>query len=115
MQRDFTYIDDIIDGTIAAIDLGAPCEIFNLGNNKPEDVMHLVEILEKKLGKKATQEFLPVHPGEVPVTYADIAKSRKVLGFSPKISLEDGIEKFLSWYNDYYKRSVTVSRRRESL
>jgi UDP-glucuronate 4-epimerase len=105
MKRDFTYVDDIVDGTIAAIDLGAPCEIFNLGNNKPEDVMHLVEILEKQLGKQAVQEFLPVQLSEVPVTYADIAKSHKVLGFSPKISLDQGIEKFLSWYNDYYKRS----------
>ena len=105
MKRDFTYIDDIIDGTLAAIDLGAPCEIFNLGNNKPEDVMHLVNILEKQLGKKAIQEFLPMQPGEVPVTYADITKSRKLLGFSPKVSLEHGIEIFLSWYNDYSKRS----------
>lgn len=102
MKRDFTYIDDIVNGTLAAIDLGAPCEVFNLGNNQPEDVLYLVKVLEKYLGKTAIQELLPMQPGEVPVTYADISKSRKVLGFSPKISLDQGIQKFLSWYQEYY-------------
>jgi UDP-glucuronate 4-epimerase len=102
MKRDFTYIDDIVAGTIAAIDLAAPCEIFNLGNHQPEGVLHLVEILEKHLGKQAVKNFLPMQLSEVPVTYADISKSQKVLGFSPKISLETGIEKFLAWYRGYY-------------
>ncbi|HEX4839261.1 MAG TPA: NAD-dependent epimerase/dehydratase family protein [Rhabdochlamydiaceae bacterium] len=102
MKRDFTYIDDIVAGTIAAIDLAAPCEIFNLGNHKPEGVLHLVEILENHLGKNAVKNFLPMQLSEVPVTYADISKSQKVLGFSPKISLETGIEKFLAWYREYY-------------
>jgi UDP-glucuronate 4-epimerase len=102
MQRDFTYIDDIVGGTIAAIDLGAPCEVFNLGNHKPEDVLYLIEILEKNLGKITAKELLPMQPGEVPVTYADITKSQKQLGFSPKTNLEKGLEKFLGWYRDYY-------------
>jgi UDP-glucuronate 4-epimerase len=102
MKRDFTYIDDIVAGTLAAIDLGAPCEVFNLGNHKPEDVLHLVELLEKKLGKAAVKELLPMQLGEVPVTYADISKSQKQLGFSPTTSLEKGIENFLSWYREYY-------------
>jgi UDP-glucuronate 4-epimerase len=102
MKRDFTYIDDIVAGTLAAIDLGAPCEIFNLGNHKPEDILHLVELLEKNIGKAAIKKLLPMQPGEVPVTYADITKSRKQLGFSPTTSLEKGIQKFLAWYHDYY-------------
>ncbi len=102
MKRDFTYIDDIVAGTIAAIDLGAPCEIFNLGNHKPEEVLHLIELLEKNLGKITAKELLPMQPGEVPVTYADISKSEKLLGFSPKTSLEKGLEKFLAWYREYY-------------
>jgi len=100
MKRDFTYIDDIVAGTIAAIDLKAPCEIFNLGNHKPEELLHLVELLEKNLGKSAIKKLLPMQVGEVPVTYADISKSQKLLGFSPKTSLEEGIQKFLSWYRD---------------
>ena len=107
MKRDFTYIDDIVAGTLAAIDLGAPCEVFNLGNHKPEDVLHLVELLEKKLGKAAVKELLPMQRGEVSVTYADISKSQKQLGFSPMTSLEKGIEKFLSWYREYYGLTIT--------
>lgn len=107
MKRDFTYIDDIVAGTIAAIDLGAPCEVFNLGNHKPEDVLHLVELLEKKLERAAVKELLPMQRGEVPVTYADISKSQKQLGFFPMTSLEKGIEKFLSWYREYYGLTIT--------
>jgi UDP-glucuronate 4-epimerase len=101
MQRDFTYIDDIVQGTLAAIDLAAPCEVFNLGNHRPEELLYLVELLEKHLGKKAEKKFLPMQPGEVVATYADITKSQKVLGFTPKVSLEEGIIKFLEWYRGY--------------
>jgi UDP-glucuronate 4-epimerase len=107
MKRDFTYIDDIVAGTIAAIDLGAPCEVFNLGNHKPEDVLHLVELLEKKLERAAVKELLPMQRSEVPVTYADISKSQKQLGFSPTTSLEKGIDQFLSWYREYYGLTIT--------
>jgi UDP-glucuronate 4-epimerase len=76
--------------------------VFNLGNNKPEEVLHLVKVLENRLGKPAIQELLPMQPGEVFITYADISKSQKTLGFSPKVSLDQGLEKFLSWYREYY-------------
>lgn len=100
MRRDFTYIDDIIKGTAAAIDLGAPCEVFNLGNNRPIDLLYLVELLEQALGKKAIKQFLPMQPGEVTETFADIEKSTKLLGYCPSIQLEEGILHFLEWYQE---------------
>jgi UDP-glucuronate 4-epimerase len=102
MKRDFTYIEDIVAGTLSAIDLSAPLEIFNLGNNKPVEVLHLVDLLEKHLGKTAIKELLPVQKSEVPITYADISKSQQKLSFKPKTSLEQGIVKFLSWYREYH-------------
>jgi UDP-glucuronate 4-epimerase len=102
MKRDFTYIDDIVAGTLAAIDLGSACEVFNLGNHQPEDVLYLVELLEKHTGLTAVKKLLPMQPGEVPVTYADITKSKQHLNFSPSISLEQGLQKFLAWYKNYY-------------
>jgi len=98
MRRDFTYIDDIVQGVAAAIYLSADCEVFNLGNNRPEDVLTLVSLIEKFTGKTAIKELLPMQPGEVPITYADISKSQKLLGFSPKVSLEEGIHHFVKWY-----------------
>jgi UDP-glucuronate 4-epimerase len=98
MKRDFTYIDDIVKGTIAALDKSLPCEIFNLGNNQPEDVLTLVRLLEQKLDKKAKIELLSDQPGEVPITYADISKSRSILQFEPTTSLDQGLDQFLSWY-----------------
>jgi UDP-glucuronate 4-epimerase len=102
MRRDFTYIDDIISGTIAAIDLGAECEIFNLGDNRPIDLLYLIQLLEDALGIRAIKEMLPMQLGEVLETYADIEKSRKMLGFQPKVSLEEGIIRFIEWYREYY-------------
>ena len=98
MKRDFTYVDDIVLGITSALDKSLPCEIFNLGNNKPEDVLTLVHLLEKKLGKKAHIELLPHTPSEVPITYADISKSQKILDFQPQISLDQGLDHFLEWY-----------------
>jgi UDP-glucuronate 4-epimerase len=103
MRRDFTYIDDIIRGIAAAIDLGAKCEIFNLGNNQPEDLLELISLIEKKLGKEAIKQFLPMQPGEVLITYADISKSQKMLGFQPTTSLQKGIGHFIDWYKERYK------------
>ena len=103
MQRDFTYIDDIVRGTIAAIDLGAPVEIFNLGNNRPAGVLHLIELLEEHLNKKAIKEMLPMQPGEVLETCADIEKSQKLLQFVPIVSLEEGIARFMDWFKSYTK------------
>jgi UDP-glucuronate 4-epimerase len=100
--RDFTYIDDIVKGTVAAIDLGAQCELFNLGNNTPVSVLDLISTLEMHLGKKTKISFQPSPPGDVPITYADIAKSRKVLGFEPKTSLKEGLKHFTEWYAEYH-------------
>ena len=102
MQRDFTYIDDIVDGTTAAIDLGAECEIFNLGNHRPINLLYLIELLEDALGKKAVKEMLPMQPGEVMETYADIEKSSRMLNFQPSVSLEDGILNFIDWFKMYH-------------
>lgn len=101
MKRDFTYIDDIVQGITAAIDLGAPCEIFNLGNNRPVELMYFIELLEKALGKKAVKQMLPMQAGEVLETFADIEKSQKLLGFNPTVSIEEGIERFIRWFSDY--------------
>lgn len=102
MKRDFTYIDDIVDGTIGALDLGAPFEIFNLGNNRPVNLRYLIATLEKELGKKAIQEMKPMQAGEVLETYADIEKSQRILGFQPSVSIEEGIARFVDWFKFYY-------------
>jgi len=102
MRRDFTYIDDIVDGTISALNSPFRFEIFNLGNSKAVELMKLIEIIEEELGTEAKKNFLPLQPGDVPETYADIEKTRKMLGFNPKTSIRTGIKKFLRWYRDYY-------------
>lgn len=102
MRRDFTYIDDIIDGTIAAIDLGAKYEIFNLGNHRPINLLYLIELLENALGKKAVKDMLPMQPGEVTETYADIEKSSSILNFKPSVPLEEGILRFIEWFKSYH-------------
>ena len=83
MKRDFTYIDDIIQGTIRAIDLGAKCEVFNLGNNNSEHLSSLIENIEKNLNKKAQIELKPMQPGDVYETYADILKKSTSFGLQP--------------------------------
>lgn len=102
MQRDFTYIDDIIQGTVAAIDLGADNEIFNLGNHQPVEVLTFVQILEEAIGKKAKKNFLPMQLGDVLTTYADITESQKKLNFTPKTSLSEGLPIFVRWYKECY-------------
>jgi UDP-glucuronate 4-epimerase len=102
MKRDFTYIDDIVEGIAAAIDLGAPCEVFNLGNNEPQDLAYFISTIEKQLGKKAIKEYHPMQAGDVYETYADISHSQDKLAFSPKISLDEGIKKFTQWYLQYH-------------
>lgn len=98
VQRDFTYIDDIIRGTVAAIDLGSACEIFNLGNNQPVEVIKFIEILEELLGKKARKRFLPMQSGDVLATYADIDHSKKLLDFLPRMPFKEGLSLFVEWY-----------------
>lgn len=97
MERDFTYIDDIVAGIAASLDHCTSFDIYNLGNNKPQPLMHLIELLETYLGEKAQIEYLPMQLGDVEKTYADISKAEKALGFSPTTSLEKGIEKFTYW------------------
>jgi UDP-glucuronate 4-epimerase len=101
MKRDFTYIDDILSGTAAAIDLGASSETFNLGNNRPVELLTLIRIIEERLKKKAIMEMLPMQPGEVEETYADIEKSKAALHFRPTVTLEKGIPRFIDWYQEY--------------
>ena len=101
MLRDFTYIDDIVAGTVAAIDFGAECEIFNLGNHKPESLLDFITILEQAVGKTTEKNFKPMQPGDVISTYADIDHSHKLLGFVPTIPLTVGIPKFVEWYKKF--------------
>ncbi|HSW73479.1 MAG TPA: NAD-dependent epimerase/dehydratase family protein [Chlamydiales bacterium] len=102
MKRDFTYIDDIVAGTMAALNLKQNHEIINLGGNRPMPLLTLIQLLEIGLKKKAILEMLPMQPGEAVETFADISKAQKLLGFQPKTTLEEGIDKFLSWYLKNY-------------
>ena len=102
MKRDFTYIDDIVDGTISALNRPFRYKIFNLGNSKTVELMELIKIIEEELGVEAKKNFLPLQPGDVPETYADIESTAKFLGFKPKTSIRVGIRKFLTWYRGYY-------------
>lgn len=101
MMRDFTYIDDIVDGICRAIELESPLEIFNLGNHQPVELLKFVEILENSIGKKAIKILKPMQLGDVPSTFADIKESQVKLGFHPKTSLEVGIPHFVDWYKKY--------------
>lgn len=103
MKRDFTYIDDIVSGVISAIDNVKGYEIFNLGNNDPVDLEDFIKVIEKNLDKKAEKKYLPLQPGDVVATYANIDKAKKVLGFDPKTNIETGIKNFIDWYKNYYE------------
>ena len=121
MKRDFTYIDDIIEGVVRVLDTlpqpdphwsgdaptpgtsNAPYRIYNIGNNQPIELMRFIEVLETCLGKKAEKELLPMQPGDVPVTYADVEGLAQTVGFRPNTPIEVGIERFVVWYRDYYK------------
>ena len=103
MKRDFTYIDDIINGILASIENNHNCEIFNLGNNKSENLMDVVSLIENKIGKKAIIEFETMQDGDVEKTYADIDKAKSKLGFKPITNVKDGIGNFIDWYLEYSK------------
>ena len=102
MQRDFTFVDDIVDGFILAIKSQFDFEIFNLGCGDPIELMHFIQILEKELGIEANKNMHPIQLGDVPATWADISKAGKMLGYKPKISVHEGINHFVSWYRGYY-------------
>ncbi len=103
MRRDFTYIEDIISGTRSAIDKDYQCEIFNLGNNKSEELMDIIKIIENELEQKAIVDFQPMQPGDVKESFSDIEYSKLKLNFNPKTSISDGIPKFIKWYKKYYE------------
>jgi UDP-glucuronate 4-epimerase len=121
-RRDFTYIDDIVEGIIRVLDQPAkpnpkwsgdkpdsgtstaPWRVYNIGNNKPVDLMDYIKVLEKALGKTAKKEFLPIQPGDVPNTCADVNDLVEQFHYKPTTTEEEGISRFISWYNDYNKK-----------
>lgn len=121
MRRDFTYVDDIVEAIARLIPKKtyadtawsglnpdpatsfAPYRIFNIGNNKPVELLRFIEIIEEKLGKKAIRNYMPIQDGDVPETFADVADLMKTVDFKPDTSLESGIGIFIDWYLDYYK------------
>ena len=108
-RRDFTHVDDITAGIVAALDRPpqsntSPHRLFNLGNDQPQSLSHLIEVIEAACGRKAERKILPVQPADVPATWADISESRKVLDYAPRTTLEDGIPRFVAWYKEYTGR-----------
>ena len=121
MKRDFTYIDDIIEGVVRVSDRiaapnpawtsahpdpgtsQAPYRIYNIGNNNPVELLHFIEVIENCLGKKAERRLLPMQPGDVPATYADVNDLMTDVGFKPATPIEQGVRHFVDWYRSYYK------------
>tara|TARA_B110000444_G_scaffold260423_1_gene307297 strand:- start:3973 stop:4938 length:966 start_codon:yes stop_codon:yes gene_type:complete len=102
MFRDFTYIDDIVNGIVASLKKSYKCEVFNLGRSKKEKLIDMIKIIELNLNKKASINFKNIQLGDIKETYADIIYSKEKLDFDPKISLDEGIPKFIKWYKDYH-------------
>lgn len=104
MERDFTYIDDVVQGIVATLLVSglAPYELLNIGNNSPEPLSRVIALLEQELGVTAQQELLPMQPGDVPATFADIRRARAKLGFTPATPIDEGIPRFVSWYKAYH-------------
>ncbi len=109
MRRDFTYVDDVVSGVLAAVDrppavaLGeVPHRVYNLGNHRSEKLTDFIAVLERAIGREAVKQFEPMQPGDVPETYADIVASTADLGFLPTTSIEQGIPRFVAWYRDFY-------------
>lgn len=125
MKRDFTYIDDIVEGVVRVIDRVpvpdpswtgdapdsatsyAPYRIYNIGNNNTVELMRFIEVLEECLGKKAEKNFLPMQAGDVPATYADVDDLTRDVGFRPSTSIEDGLKRFVDWYRSYYGQALS--------
>ena len=121
MRRDFTYIDDVAQAVVRLMDhppqgdpewsgakpdpatSAAPWKIYNIGNNRPEELLHVVSLLEKEFGRMSIREMLPMQPGDVPATYADIEDLARDIGFRPATTIEDGIGRFASWFREYHK------------
>ncbi len=121
MQRDFTYIDDVVEGVVRLADTpaeadpawdsnapnpgtsGAPYRIYNIGTHQPVPLLRLIDVLETCLGRTARKEFLPLQPGDVPATYADVDALTEATGYAPSTPIEVGVERFVRWYRDYYR------------
>lgn len=103
MKRDFTYIDDIVDGILLALEKTNGYQIFNLGNNKPVELEYFISCIEKELGKTAVKKYLELQPGDVLETFADIEHTKEVLCWEPKISTEKAVKYFVEWYKEYCK------------
>lgn len=107
MSRDFTYVEDIAEGTVLALmsppESTTPYRVFNIGNNEPTNLLEFISLLESKLNKKANKIFLPMQPGDVESTYADISEIKSQLGFEPKTSLDLGLSKWVDWYKIYVR------------
>ena len=120
-RRDFTYIDDIVEGVVRCVDRipggnpewsginpdpsssQAPWKIYNIGNSKPIELLHYIELMENAFGKTTTKEMLPLQPGDVEHTYADVEPLQNEIGYSPCVSIEQGLQRFAEWYRDYYR------------
>ncbi len=120
MRRDFTYVDDVVEGVVRALDSppvadpdfdhrasnpatsSAPYRICNIGNDEPVELLRFIDVLEKELGTKAIRHLEEMQPGDVPATWADIGGSRSAIGFAPVTSIEDGVRRFVAWYRDFY-------------
>jgi UDP-glucuronate 4-epimerase len=120
MRRDFTYIDDIVEGVVRVVDRpaspnpawsgerpdpgssAAPYRLYNIGNNQPVELMHLIEVLEAALGKAAVKNFLPIQPGDVPATYADVDALIDDVAFKPDTPIAEGVRRFVAWYREFY-------------
>lgn len=121
MKRDFTYINDIVEGIVRLIDhipmknevwdpyhpdpsySIAPYKLYNIGNNNPVELSKFIEAIEKSIGKKAIKNLLPLQPGDVVETFANVTHLEEEVGFKPATKIEDGIQSFVDWYKDYYK------------
>jgi len=131
MRRDFTYIDDIVEGVIRVTDIiptsnprwngddpdpgtsSAPYRLYNIGNNQPVPLLEMIAILEKRIGRNVEKRFLPMQPGDVPETYADVEALKIVTGFAPSTPLEEGIGRFVAWYRDYYGVAASGTKRKK--
>ena len=105
MARDFTYIDDIVDGVIGALDLPPTAgehRILNIGDSHPVGLMEMIEMLEKAIGREAVKIMRPMQPGDVTATYADVSKLKALTGYQPKVMLAEGLQRFADWYRGYY-------------
>jgi UDP-glucuronate 4-epimerase len=102
MKRNFTYIDDIVEGIVITLNNPVPYEVYNIGNSRAEELMDFIGEIEKNVSKKAIINYLPMQPGDVPATVADISKLQQ-LGYNPRTNIDEGIKKFVEWYREYYK------------